>query len=144
MDIRKVKKLIEMMQESDISEIEVRDGEDAVRIQRGPADNASGSAEAIVPLVGRPRVQAYASLDGPVNFVRASVSGIFYRSNVEDVNPHRRLGEIVAAGEELGVIKSAEARIPILTEVPGLLMAMLVEDGALVSEGDRLFQVRQS
>ena len=37
MDIRKVKKLIEMMQESDISEIEVRDGEDAVRIQRGPA-----------------------------------------------------------------------------------------------------------
>ena len=72
------------------------------------------------------------------------MSGIFYRSNVEDVNPHRRLGEIVAAGEQLGVIKSAEARIPILTEVPGLLMAMLVEDGALVSEGDRLFQVRQS
>jgi len=133
-----------MMQESDISEIEVRDGEDAVKIKRGQSDNGLGSSETVVPIVGRPRLQAYASLDGPLNFVRAPVAGIFYRSNGEDVNPQQRLGEIVAAGDRLGAIKSGDEQIPIVTEATGLLMAMLVEDGALVSEGDCLFQVRQS
>ena len=144
MDIRKVKKLIEMMQASDISEIEVRDGEDAVKIKRGPADNGLASSEAIVPIVGRPRLQAYASLDGPLNFVRSPITGIFYRDTQEGVTPYQRLGEIVSVGDQVGAIRSGDQQTPVCSEVAGLLMAMLVEDGALVSEGDCLFQVRQS
>ena len=144
MDIRKVKKLIEMMQESDISEIEVRDGEDAVKIKRGHVDDGLPPSEAVVPIIGRPRLQAYASLDGALDFVRAPSTGVFYRSLDESMTTLQRLGEIVAAGDQLGAIKSGDQKVPILAEEPGLLMAMLTEDGALVTEGDCLFQIRKS
>lgn len=143
MDIRKVKKLIEMMEESDISEIEIKEGEDAVRITRGgavvpmpvPAPAAVAPAAAAVP--------APAATETPVteggHLVRAPMVGTFYRAPSPSSPPFVEIGDRVSEGETLCIIESMKMMNHIKADRPGRLEAILVNNETPVEFDQPLF-----
>ena len=143
MDIRKVKKLIEMMEESDISEIEIKEGEDAVRITRGgavvpmpvPAPAAVAPAAAAVP--------APAATETPVteggHLVRAPMVGTFYRAPSPSSPPFVEIGDRVSEGETLCIIESMKMMNHIKADRSGRLEAILVNNETPVEFDQPLF-----
>ncbi|MBD3649008.1 MAG: acetyl-CoA carboxylase biotin carboxyl carrier protein [Pseudomonadales bacterium] len=130
MDIRKVKKLIELMEESDISEIEIKEGEDAVRIARGhapmaaprPAAAAGGEpADAPAPEPARQTVSGHV--------VRAPMVGTFYRSPSPGSPPFIEVGDRVKEGDTLCIIESMKMMNHIQADRSGTIEAILVENG---------------
>ena len=128
MDLRKIKKLIELVQESGISELEVRDGEESIRIARG------------VPAAAMP-VAAAASPAGPGQVVRAPISGTFYRSPAPGEAPFVKEGEAVAAGDVLCIIESMKMMNRIEAELTGTLAEILLENGRAMEAGTALFRI---
>lgn len=143
MDIRKVKKLIEMMEESDISEIEIKEGEDAVRITRRgavvpmpvPAPAAVAPAAAAVP--------APAATETPVteggHLVRAPMVGTFYRAPSPSSPPFVEIGDRVSEGETLCIIESMKMMNHIKADRSGRLEAILVNNETPVEFDQPLF-----
>ena len=126
MDIRKVKKLIEMMEESDITEIEVKEGEDAVRISRG-GKVISAAAPAPPPAPAAPpdpvRTQA-ASVQGHV--LRAPMVGTFYRAPSPGSPPFVEVGDLVKEGDTVCIIESMKMMNHIKADQAGKVEAILV------------------
>ncbi|MDJ0927495.1 MAG: acetyl-CoA carboxylase biotin carboxyl carrier protein, partial [Gammaproteobacteria bacterium] len=121
MDIRKVKKLIELLEESGIAELEITEGEDAVRISRYPAPGApvaAMAAPAPVPVASpaagpapSPAVSPPAPVDAPApstngNEVLAPMVGTFYSSPSPDAQPFVKVGDEVEVGDILCIIEA--------------------------------------
>ncbi len=128
MDIRKVKKLIELMEESDIAEIEVKEGEDAVRINRygsgvvaTPVAASAGSAPS-GPSAPKP------SASGG-HLVRAAMVGTFYRAPSPESPPYVDVGDRVRVGDTLCIIESMKMMNEIKADRAGRIEAILVENG---------------
>lgn len=123
MDIRKVKKLIELMEESDISEIEIREGEESVRIARGNTVPAS---------VGRP-VNSGSVADTPEKLtghvVRAPMVGTFYRAPSPGSPAFVEVGDRVKPGDTLCIIESMKMMNHIQADKAGTIEAILEENG---------------
>ena len=146
MDIRKVKKLIEMMQESDISEIEIKEGEDSVRISRGGvvvplsdlkltedkpiADRLESAADK--PLIGDP-------LNGHV--VGAPMVGTFYRAASPSSPSFVEIGDAVSEGDTLCIIESMKMMNYIKAEQAGKIEAILVVNEEPVEFDQPLFTI---
>lgn len=133
MDIRKVKKLIELMEESDISEIEIKEGEDAVRIARGhqgsapvapqPVRNPGNAAE-----TGGPEPKSGSQpVSGHV--IRAPMVGTFYRAPSPGSPPFVETGDRVKEGDTLCIIESMKMMNHIQADCSGTIEAILVENG---------------
>jgi acetyl-CoA carboxylase biotin carboxyl carrier protein len=146
MDIRKVKKLIEMMEESDISEIEIKEGEDSVRISRGgtvvplsdpnlpehkPIEDRLESA-ADKPLNGDP-------LNGQV--VAAPMVGTFYSAASPSSPPFVEAGDLVREGDTLCIIESMKMMNYIKAEQAGKIEAILVANEEPVEFDQPLFTI---
>lgn len=146
MDIRKVKKLIEMMEESDISEIEIKEGEDSVRISRGGvvvpladlklpehkpiADRLESAADK--PLIGDP-------LNGHV--VAAPMVGTFYRAASPSSPPFVETGDAVREGDTLCIIESMKMMNYVKAEQAGKVEAILVVNEEPVEFDQPLFTI---
>ena len=143
MDIRKVKKLIEMMEESDITEIEVKEGDDAVRISRGGA--VQPVQPAVAPAVGSqqpavavaPPAPATAATRGHV--VAAAMVGTFYRSASPASPPFVETGDRVSAGDTLCIIESMKMMNHIKADRSGVVEAILVGNEEPVEFDQPLF-----
>ena len=146
MDIRKVKKLIEMMEESDIGEIEIKEGEDSVRISRGgggaylpnpklpehkPIDDRLESF-ADMPSVGDPLVG---------HVVGAPMVGTFYRAASPSSPPFVAAGDEVKEGDTLCIIESMKMMNYIKAEQAGKIEAILVVNAAPVEFDQPLFTI---
>lgn len=146
MDIRKVKKLIELLEESGIAEIEIREGEESVRISRGgppaaPAAAVVQHAEAIAP-----RVAAAAATETPEpanddNLVKSPMVGTFYASPSPESGPFVQVGQRVSVGDTLCIIEAMKIMNPIESETDGTVSAILAENGQPVEYGQPLFVV---
>ena len=146
MDIRKVKKLIEMMEESDIGEIEIKEGEDSVRISRGGGvaylpnpklpehkpidDRLEPSAD--MPSVGDPLVG---------HVVGAPMVGTFYRAASPSSPPFVAAGDEVKEGDTLCIIESMKMMNYIKAEQAGKIEAILVVNAAPVEFDQPLFTI---
>ena len=145
MDLRKIKKLIELVQESGIAELEVRDGDESIRVARGvPAATMPGPAR---PEARAPGDEAQPAADGAAassvagQVVRAPISGTFYRSPAPGEAPFVREGDAVAQGDVLCIIESMKMMNRIEAEVTGTVAEVLLENGRAMESGTPLFRI---
>jgi acetyl-CoA carboxylase biotin carboxyl carrier protein len=142
MDLRKLKKLIDLVQESGISELEVTEGEEKVRIAKHfpmptmshyapqPPAAAPVAAVAVTPV-------AEPVIDGHV--VKSPMVGTFYRSAAPGAKPFVDVGQSIEAGERLCIIEAMKLMNEIESDVSGTVKAILVENGQPVEYGQPLF-----
>ncbi|WP_430432696.1 acetyl-CoA carboxylase biotin carboxyl carrier protein [Methyloversatilis sp.] len=149
MDLRKLKKLIDLVQESGISELEVTEGEEKVRIAKhlpAPAAQATyvaapapvAAAAAAAPAAAAPAAPAEAALpEGHV--VKSPMVGSFYRSSSPGGKAFVDVGQSVAIGETLCIIEAMKLMNEIESDAAGVVKAILVENGQPVEYGQPLF-----
>jgi acetyl-CoA carboxylase biotin carboxyl carrier protein len=146
MDLRKLKKLIDLVQESGISELEVTEGEEKVRIAKhlaAPAPQVSYMAAppAAVPApVAAPVVEAVGALPSG-HVVKSPMVGTFYRSASPGSEAFVKEGQSVVVGEALCLIEAMKLMNEIEAEVAGTIKAILVENGQPVEYGQPLFVI---
>ena len=146
MDLRKIKKLIELVEESGISELEVRDGDEAIRIAR-PSQPAPVAAA--VPTDAQPNAVETAASSGAVAAesengtfaVTAPLAGTFYRAPAPGERPFVTVGQNVAIGDVLCIIESMKMMNQIEAEQAGRVVQILFEDGQPIEAGQTLFQL---
>ncbi|MAS61559.1 MAG: acetyl-CoA carboxylase, biotin carboxyl carrier protein [Gammaproteobacteria bacterium] len=132
MDIRKVKKLIELLEASDIAEIEIKEGEEAVRISR-----YSGAAPAIMPALAAPAAAAAPAPaeDKPAvvansgHVVSSPMVGTFYRSPSPSSPAFVEVGTHVKAGDVVCIVEAMKMMNQIEADKAGVVEAILVSDG---------------
>ena len=151
MDIRKVKKLIEMLEASEIDEIEIQEGEESVRISRSRA--APESAPAVVRSVEPPRSSAETQAPAPEladatepeeNIVKAPMVGIFYESQAPGKPSFVELGQAVKEGDVLCIIEAMKIMNQVEAERGGVISKIMVENGEPVEYGQPLFIIREA
>jgi acetyl-CoA carboxylase biotin carboxyl carrier protein len=151
MDLRKLKKLIDLVEESGIAELELTEGEEKVRISRQPAGQQMMQyAPAYMPQMMQPAPQAAApavaavaenaapaAIDGHV--VKSPMVGTFYRSPSPDAKSFVEVGSSVSAGDTLCIIEAMKLLNEIESDHSGVIKAILVENGQPVEYGEPLF-----
>ena len=141
MDLRKIKKLIELVQESGIAELEVRDGDESIRVARAVPGAAPVAAVPAAP----PEAVADGASPKPETaggqVVRAPISGTFYRSPAPGEAPFVREGDTVAAGDVLCIIESMKMMNRIEAELTGTVAEVLLENGRAMEPGTPLFRI---
>ncbi len=152
MDIRKVKKLIELLEESGIAEIEISEGEDSVRISRFGSNVAAPVAVAMPPAApaatappapapASPVAMAEAEEDGHV--VTAPMVGTFYNATSPGSPPFVQVGDRVNVGDTLCIVEAMKMMNPIEAEVSGAIKSIRVQNGEPVEYGQILFVIDQ-
>jgi acetyl-CoA carboxylase biotin carboxyl carrier protein len=150
MDIRKVKKLIELLEESGISEIEISEGEESVRISRYPkpgtvtTTTAPAAAAAPPPAAAAAAAPAEAQI-APVQGqqVTAPMVGTFYSGPAPGAKPFVEIGTEVKPGDTLCVIEAMKMMNQIESEFAGRVVSVLVENGSPVEFGQPLFVIEE-
>ena len=151
MDIRKVKKLIELLEESGISEIEISEGEESVRISRYPkpgtvTTTAAPAAPAPASAPAAPTAAAAAAPAPPPvrgQQVTAPMVGTFYSGPAPGAKPFVEIGTEVKPGDTLCVIEAMKMMNQIESEFAGRVVSILVENGSPVEFGQPLFVIEE-
>ncbi len=150
MDLRKLKKLIDLVQESGIAELEITEGEERVRIARGGAVSVTPLAVA-APVPAAPASGAPASSPAPApdaaapapgeegHTVKSPMVGTFYRAPSPEAKPFVSAGDTVKEGQTICVIEAMKLMNEIECDVAGVVKAILVENGQPVEYGQALF-----
>ena len=148
MDIRKIKKLIELLEESDLAEIEVREGEESVRISRTMNQPTQTFISTMPPpAAAATPAPSEASIQGtdsgmampPGHTVTAPMVGTFYRAPAPGATPFVEIGQHVTAGDSLCIIEAMKMLNQIESDKSGVIKAILVENGQPVEYGEPLF-----
>jgi len=139
MDIRKVKKLIELIESSDIAEIEIKEGEEAVRISRysslapaqvsyAPQPAPAAALPAATPVADtEPATSAEPTTSG--NIIRSPMVGTYYRSPSPSSPVFVEIGQNVKVGDVLCIVEAMKMMNQIESDHGGVIEAILVEDG---------------
>lgn len=147
MDIRKIKKLIELLEESDIAEIEIHEGEESVRISRhGTAAPVIAAAAPVVPAAAPIAAAAPAIevVEEPVisgHTVNAPMVGSFYRASSPGSSPFVEVGSTVSVGDTLCIIEAMKLLNQIEADKAGVVKAILIENGEPVEYGEPMFVI---
>lgn len=135
MDIRKIKKLIELVEESGIAELEISEGEESVRISRAPvAPSYPMMQQAYAPMMQQPApaletavAAAPATVSGHI--VRSPMVGTFYRTPSPDAKAFVEVGQHVNVGDTLCIVEAMKMMNQIEADKAGVVKAVLVENG---------------
>lgn len=145
MDLRKIKKLIELVEESGISELEVTNGEESVVIRRPAIGQLAPGPVQAAPIEGGipgNKIQpASASTRRQPRTFAAPISGTFYISPAPGADPFAPPGTSVSAGDPLCIIESMKMMNQIESDLAGDVVAVLVGNGEPVETGTPLFQI---
>ncbi len=155
MDLRKLKKLIDLVQVSGIGELEITEGEERVRIARGGAVSVTPLSAATLPAaavpagVAAPAASAAAPAAAPTpgasepaqegHIIKSPMVGTFYRAPSPDGKAFVDVGATVKAGETVCVIEAMKLMNEIESDAAGVVKAILVENGQPVEYGQALF-----
>jgi acetyl-CoA carboxylase biotin carboxyl carrier protein len=150
MDIRKVKKLIELLEESGIDELEIREGEESVRISRHSKTPAQqyyappmpAPAPAAAPVAAAPvaaEAPAAAKFNGTV--ARSPMVGTFYRKSSPTSPSFVEVGQTVKKGDTLCIVEAMKMMNHIEAETSGVIESILVDDGQAVEYDQPLFTI---
>jgi acetyl-CoA carboxylase biotin carboxyl carrier protein len=150
MDLRKLKKLIDLVQESGIAELEITEGEEKVKIVKGGVVSVSAAA----PMSPQPAPElrapaapvaapAAAAAEAPAgqegHVVKAPMVGTFYRTPSPDAKPFVEVGQAVKEGDTICIIEAMKLMNEIEADAGGVVKAILVENGQPVEYGQALF-----
>lgn len=152
MDIRKVKKLIELLEESGIGEIEIKEGEESVRISRGVSGAPAPAPSPAVAPPPAPTLVAPAASAAPAepeskgaqaegHVVKSPMVGTFYRSPSPSSPAFVEVGKTVKAGDILCIVEAMKMMNQIEADAPGTIEAVLVENGEPVEFDQPLFSI---
>ena len=153
MDLRKIKKLIDLLEESNLAELEIKEGEEVVRLSRVPKNAAPAPAPAApvaaVPVAAAPVAAPVAAVaETPAadalpsgHVVKAPMVGTFYASATPGTPAFVKVGQQVAAGETLGIIKAMKMFNQIEADVAGTVKAILIENGQSVEFDEPMFVI---
>ena len=144
MDIRKIKKLIELVEESGISELEISEGEESVRISRSPANSgypmmqhayaapmqpAPALASAVAPAASEAAAAPAAAPEVTGHIVRSPMVGTFYRTPSPDAKAYIEVGQKVNVGDTLCIVEAMKMMNQIEADKSGVVKAILIESG---------------
>jgi acetyl-CoA carboxylase biotin carboxyl carrier protein len=150
-DLRKVKALIDLVEKSGISELEITEGEERVRISRAAVATYAPTAPAAVAVIAPPAPAAGAvstaaaapaeppEADGHV--VKAPMVGTFYRASGPGAKPFVEVGQTVAEGDTLCIIEAMKLLNEIESDKGGVVKAILLDNGQPVEYGEPLFVI---
>ena len=158
MDLRKIKKLIDLLEESNLAEIEIKEGEESVRLARVPKGGIAVAAPAVAPMHVEHRAAAPMPMQSPTeaatgghakpqsdlpegHVVRAPMVGTFYGAPNPDSPPFVKIGQTVKAGDTLGIIEAMKMFNPIEADVGGVVQAILVESGQPIEFDEPMFVI---
>jgi len=158
MDLRKIKKLIDLLEESNLAEIEIKEGEESVRLARVPQGAIVAAAPQVMhapmhhapaaPMPPHSLTEAaaggHAKPHGDLpegEIARAPMVGTFYASPAPDKPPFVTVGQAVKAGDTLGIIEAMKMFNPIEADVSGTVLKILVESGQPVEFDQPLFVI---
>ena len=159
MDLRKIKKLIDLLEESNLSEIEIKEGEESVRLSRfsgqapapmylqAPMPMPMPSAPAAATSSERPMASPTEAATGgratlpDGHIVRSPMVGTFYASPKPDAPPFVKVGSTGKAGDTLGTIEAMKMFNPIESDVSGTILKVLVENGQPVEFDEPMFVI---
>jgi acetyl-CoA carboxylase biotin carboxyl carrier protein len=152
MDLRKLKKLIDLVEESGIAELEVTEGEEKVRITRvqaGAAMAYPAMTQVALPQAAMAPAAAPAAAAAPAeaakpstqNAVKSPMVGTFYRSATPGGKPFAEIGQSVSVGDTLCIIEAMKLMNEIESDRAGVIKAILVENGEPVEFGEPLFVI---
>lgn len=149
MDLRKLKTLIDLVQQSDIAELEITEGEEKVRISRfGGASAPVMMAHAPQPMMQMPAAETAEAAppvaDAPAaepegHIVKSPMVGTFYRSSAPGSKPFVEVGSPIKSGETVCIIEAMKLLNEIEADADGVIKAILVENGQPVEYGQPLF-----
>jgi len=145
MDIRKVKKLIELLEESGIAEIEIKEGEESVRISRSASVVAAApmmapqpmAAPAVAPATAPEAVAAPTAPAG--HSVNSPMVGTFYRAPTPGAKNFVEVGDKVAEGDTLCIVEAMKMMNQIEADKAGTIKAILVDDASPIEFDEPLF-----
>ncbi|MFM4828174.1 acetyl-CoA carboxylase biotin carboxyl carrier protein [Aeromonas rivipollensis] len=150
MDIRKIKKLIELVEESGIAELEISEGEESVRISRNFSGQVSVAPQmmmqpaqvqqAAAPVAAAAQTAAPAADAAPSgHLMRSPMVGSFYRSSSPEAKPFVEVGQHVNVGDTLCIVEAMKMMNQIESDKAGVIKAILVENGQAVEFDEPLF-----
>ena len=147
MDIRKVKKLIELIEESEVSEIEIKEGEESVRVTRSnlpriTPELVNDSQTVVVDKIVDPapdKKPVASEEDGSI--VKSPMVGTFYAAPSPEALPFVKIGQIIKEGDPLCIIEAMKTMNPIEAEFSGKIKAILVDNGSPVEFNQSLFVI---
>ncbi len=152
MDLRKIKKLIDLLEESNLAELEIKEGEEVVRLSRVPKNAAPVAAAPAAPIAvaaaPAPLAAVPAAAETPAanalpagHVVKAPMVGTFYASASPGTPAFVKVGQQVKAGETLGIIEAMKMFNQIEADVAGTVQAILVENGQPVEFDEPMFVI---
>ena len=150
MDIRKVKKLIEMLENSNLEEIEIQEGEESVRLVKSNSNLTNGaSTQSIeVPQTSTTVTTVKESQSGDINeqnvdgnFINSPMVGTFYASASPGSKPFISVGDIVAEGDVVCIVEAMKMMNEIKSEFSGKVVSIRVENSDPVEYGQALFEI---
>jgi len=143
MDIRKVKKLIELLEESGIAELEIKEGEESVRISRQTSTVVQSVAPLAAPLAAAPLAAAPAAAIAPEEIsghqVKSPMVGTFYEAASPTSGPFVTTGQQVSVGDTLCIIEAMKMMNQIEADKAGTIRSILVDNGSPVEFDQVLF-----
>ncbi len=162
MDLRKIKALIELLEKSNLTEIEIKEGEETVRLSRAmqaapmmhapmhyaaPPPAAPAAAPAVAPAKAPAAEHASESHGKPGkempdgHTIRSPMVGTFYASSSPDAPAFVKVGQTVKAGDTLGIIEAMKMFNPIEADVSGTVRAILVQNGQPIEFDEPMFVI---
>jgi len=146
MDIRKIKKLIEMLQESDLREIEVKEGEESVRISRGGSIEryqVQAPVQAAIQAIPSPAAEATEEISQPIsgNNIVSPIVGTFYRKPAPNKPAFVEIGDKVKAGDVVCIVEAMKMMNEIKSDFSGTVKSIEVDDAAPVEFGQVLIVI---
>lgn len=151
MDLRKLKKLIDLVEESGISELELTEGEEKVRISRALMQSsapvthyvsAPAVAAPVAPANSAPAAAATPAATEPEGkIIKSPMVGTFYRASSPDAKPFVDVGSSVSAGDTVCIIEAMKLLNEIESEHTGVIKKIFIENGQPVEYGEPLFLI---
>ena len=153
MDIRKVKKLIEMLENSNLEEIEIQEGEESVRLVKsnGNINNISSAQSLAVPQMSSsvtPEEESQSEEEATQeseegNFITSPMVGTFYASASPGTKPFINVGDLVAEGDVVCIVEAMKMMNEIKSEFSGKVVSIKVENSEPVEYGQALFEIAE-
>lgn len=144
MDLRKIKKLIEMLQESDLNEIEVKEGEESVRINRKKSDVEIPQQHVTTQVQKKEMVEHVDEPEENLSNIQSPMVGTFYRSPAPGKPPFVEIGQKVKKGDTVCIIEAMKMMNQVKSEFDGKIISINVGDGEPVEFGQELISIEES
>lgn len=148
-DIEQLRTLMQTIEEFGINELELRNGEERIRLNRGTPVAVGQALAAPAPAASAPAAtrggagEPLPSSEEGVAFITSPFVGTFYRAPSPDSDPFISEGETVTVGQTICIVEAMKMMNEIEAEISGTIIAVLAENGKPVEFGDRLFKVTQ-